>query len=100
MNHQGAAISRPETGPRTGNEREPILVVEADAVLGRALAQQLTADGHPTWIARSLDHAGVLAGAHPPLLVVLGALDSPRGALDLLESIRGGDLEGFRGQTV
>jgi DNA-binding response OmpR family regulator len=100
MNHQATAISRPETGPRTGNEREPILVVEADAALGRALAQQLIADGHPTWIARSLDHAGVLAGAHPPRLVVLGALDSPRGTLDLLESIRGGDLEGFRGQTA
>ncbi len=100
MNYQGAAISRPDAGPRTGKEREPILVVEADAALGRALAQQLTADGHPTLIARSMDHAGVLAGAHPPRLVVLGALDSPRGTLDLLESIRGGDLEGLHSQTV
>ena len=35
----------------------------------------------------------------PPKLVVLGELDSPRGALDLLENIRGHDPEAFRRQT-
>jgi two-component system phosphate regulon response regulator PhoB len=99
MNHQGAAISSPETGPRTSSEREPILVVEADAELGRMLVEQLAADGHPTRLARTVEHAGVLAGVLPPRLVVLGGLDSPRGNLDLLEAIRGGDL-GSHGQTA
>jgi DNA-binding response OmpR family regulator len=99
MNHQGVAISSPETGPRTSSERASILVVEADAELGRMLVEQLAADGHPTRLARTAEHAGVLAGVLPPRLVVLGGLDSPRGTLALLEAIRGGDL-GSHGQAA
>lgn len=69
--------------------REPILVIEADADCGRALVEQLAADGHPAELARTAGHAEVTADAHPPRLVVLGELDSPRGTLDLLETIRG-----------
>jgi DNA-binding response OmpR family regulator len=69
--------------------REPILVVEADADFGRALVEQLAADGHPAELARTASHAEMTAGARPPRLVVLGELDSPRGTLDLLETIRG-----------
>jgi DNA-binding response OmpR family regulator len=73
----------------TSAGREPILVVETDADFGRALVEQLTADGHPADLARTAQHAETLANANPPQLVVLGELDSPRGTLDLLETIRG-----------
>jgi DNA-binding response OmpR family regulator len=82
------ATSWPETRPGTSVGREPILVVEADADFGRALVEQLAADGHPAELARTARHAETLAGARPPRLVVLGELDSPRGTLDLLETIR------------
>jgi DNA-binding response OmpR family regulator len=93
MSAQGIAISRSETTPAISPERAPILVVESDASLGRELAEQLMADGHPTKLASTATHAGVLAGAHPPGLVVIGELDTPRGSLDLLESIRGHGLD-------
>ena len=93
MSAQGIAISRSETTPAISPARAPILVVESDASLGRELAEQLMADGHPTKLASTATHAGVLAGAHPPGLVVIGELDTPRGSLDLLESIRGHGLD-------
>jgi len=75
--------------------REPILVVETDADFGRALVEQLAADGHPAELARTASHAEVTAGARPPRLLVLGELDSPRGTLDLLETIRGHHAEAW-----
>jgi DNA-binding response OmpR family regulator len=66
----------------------PILVVEADRHLGRAIAEQLAADGYGVELARSAEHARILAGESAPKLAVLGDLDSPRGALRLLEEIR------------
>jgi DNA-binding response OmpR family regulator len=72
-------------GPR------PILVVESDPQLGRALVEQLHADGYRAELARSAEHARVLAGRSGPKLAVLGGLDSPRGALELLEEIRNAD---------
>jgi DNA-binding response OmpR family regulator len=72
-------------GPR------PILVVESDPQLGRALVEQLQADGYRAELARSAEHARVLAGRSEPKLAVLGGLDSPRGALELLEEIRKAD---------
>ncbi len=65
-----------------------ILVIEADSDLGRAIVDQLIADNHPATLALSTTHAELLAGREPPALVVLGALDSPRGALELLRNIR------------
>jgi len=93
MSTPGATVSRPETSwperrPAVSAGREPILVIEADADFGRALVEQLAADGHPAELARTAAHAEMTAGAHPPRLVVLGELDSPRGTLDLLETIR------------
>lgn len=69
--------------------REPILVIEASADFGRALVEQLAADGHPAELARTAGHAEIAAGARPPRLVVLGELETPRGTIDLLEIIRG-----------
>lgn len=67
----------------------PILVVESDRHLGQAIAEQLIADGFNVELARTAEHARILAGASAPKLAVLGWLDSPRGALELLREIRG-----------
>ncbi len=66
-----------------------ILVVERDPVLGRSLVDQLGADGYGARLALTAEHARVLARAHQLEAIVLGRLDSPRGALDLLAEIRG-----------
>jgi DNA-binding response OmpR family regulator len=66
----------------------PILVVESDRQLGNAITDQLMADGFSVELARSAEHARVLAAARAPKLAVLGWLDAPRGALALLEEIR------------
>jgi DNA-binding response OmpR family regulator len=68
----------------------PILVVEPDRVRGEELAGQLAADGYRVELARTVEHARILAGEVPPRLVLLGALDAPHTALALLEEIRVG----------
>jgi DNA-binding response OmpR family regulator len=73
------------------NRSDSILVVEADAYLGRTLVKQLTADGYPAELALTARHASSVASMRPPALVVLGEFDSSRGALDLLAKIRGHD---------
>ncbi|MGA2455804.1 MAG: response regulator transcription factor [Solirubrobacteraceae bacterium] len=69
----------------------PLLVVESDRHLGQALAEQLIADGFNVELARSAEHARILAGASAPKLALLGWLDSPCGALELLREIRHAD---------
>ena len=58
----------------------------------------------PTAIPRSLPappvDAEMTAGARPPRLIVLGELDSPRGTLDLLETIRRQDPQALERQTA
>lgn len=71
--------------------RQLILVVEDDDTLSRPIVDQLAADDHPAKIARSSGHAAALAVIEPPVLVVLGALDTPTDALALLRMIRCGD---------
>lgn len=66
----------------------PILIVESDRQLGQTLAEQLLADGFSVELACSAEHARILAAASAPRLAVLGWLDSPCGALDLLRQIR------------
>jgi DNA-binding response OmpR family regulator len=65
-----------------------ILVVASDPDLGRATVEQLGADGYRADLARTAQHARMLARARVPTLVVIGDLDSPRGALELLEEMR------------
>jgi DNA-binding response OmpR family regulator len=67
---------------------QSILVVEADPDLAHTLVEQLTADRYRVVLARTAEHARILAGTCTPRLTVLGGLDSPRGALELLEEIR------------
>jgi DNA-binding response OmpR family regulator len=72
----------------------PILVVESDRQLGHAIADQLVADGFSVELARTAEHARILAGTSAPKLAVLGWLDAPRGALALLDEIRQPDRAG------
>jgi two-component system, OmpR family, response regulator len=67
-----------------------ILVVEHDLDVGAALVEQLVADGYPTRLAHTSEHARALARALRPALLVLGDLDSPAGALELLAEVRMG----------
>jgi DNA-binding response OmpR family regulator len=73
---------------------EMILVVESDPERGRGIVEQLAADGYRAELARTPEHARVLARGCEPRLAVLGGLDSPRGALDLLEEMRHPDRSG------
>ncbi len=78
------------------SSRAPILVVESNARLGRKLLERLRADRYRALLARTAGHARVLARAEPLRAIVLCALDSPRGTLDLLEEIRGSGLDSHR----
>jgi DNA-binding response OmpR family regulator len=70
------------------SDRATILLVEAEHELGRIVAEQLIADGYRVELARTAEHARILARACRPELALLGGLESPRGALALLEEIR------------
>lgn len=65
-----------------------ILVVESSAPIGRELVEQLCADRYLAVLARTAEHARALARAQPVRAIVLGVLDTPRGALDLLDEVR------------
>lgn len=53
------------------------------------LVEQLIADGYPAELAENAGRATATASMRAPKLLVLGKLDPPRGALELLERIRG-----------
>lgn len=85
----------------TDRSRERILVVECGETVGRELVEQLRADRYRAALAYTEGHARALARAHPIRAVLLGVLDSPRGALDLLEEIRGSASDsGFASDSV
>ncbi len=69
-------------------DHQPILVIDANHEIGQATIDQLAFDDYPAKLALSAYHATILAGRQPPALVVLGELDTPPGALDLLRTIR------------
>lgn len=71
-----------------GTPPSPVLVVESDRRLGEATTEQLAADGFAVELARSAEHARMLASIRPPAVVVLGWLDPSPGALELLREIR------------
>ena len=52
-----------------------ILVVEHDPEIGGPLVEQLAADGYSARLARSAEHARVLARASPAELLILGELE-------------------------
>jgi DNA-binding response OmpR family regulator len=76
-----------------GVDRAPtVLVAEHDERVASPLVEQLLADGYHVLLGRTAEHTRVLACAHPPRIVLLGELDTPRSALELLLEIRGGGL--------
>ncbi len=70
------------------SDHQPILVIQADDCLGPAIVDQLLADEYPAKLAKSANHATVLARHESPALVILGELDTTTGALALLRAIR------------
>jgi DNA-binding response OmpR family regulator len=84
---RGAAPS-PDCRRGEPSPHRSILVVESDHDLGRVIAAQLTADGYRVQLARTAEHARVLARADALRLAVLGSLDGPLGTLQLLAEIR------------
>jgi DNA-binding response OmpR family regulator len=82
-------------GVNSGEDSAPavILVIESDAVLGAEIVEQLAADGYRTELAHTVEHARALAAQRVPKLAVIGDLDSPCGALELLREIREADQE-------
>jgi DNA-binding response OmpR family regulator len=76
-----------------GSPPTVILVVESDGVLGGRIVEQLAADGYQSELAHTAEHARSLAAREPPKLVIIGDLDSPRGALEMLGEIRHTDRE-------
>jgi DNA-binding response OmpR family regulator len=67
---------------------QPILVIEADADLGRDITDQLLADNYPAQLITSARDAVQSAQWHPPRAVIIGSLGSPRAPLTLLRHIR------------
>ena len=65
-----------------------ILLVETGTSVGSELVEQLRADRYRVVVAQSAEHARALARAQPIRAILLGALDTPRGWLDLLEEVR------------
>jgi DNA-binding response OmpR family regulator len=74
--------------PDGAGDPPAILVVERDPDIGGHLVDQLAADGYPARLARTAEHARVLARTIPPGLALLGELETPRAALELLVEIR------------
>jgi DNA-binding response OmpR family regulator len=87
-----AARTRPRMSIKLDGDQPDgkILLVEASPSPGGELAEQLRADRFQTVVARSSEHARVLAASHTLRVAVLGQLEPPRGTLDLLEEIRRG----------
>jgi DNA-binding response OmpR family regulator len=79
---------------------ETIIVAESSASIGRELVEQLRADRYQAVLALTAEHARALARARSIRAIVLGTLDAPRDALDLLDEIRGSLGQLTRGQVI
>ncbi|HEY7951679.1 MAG TPA: response regulator transcription factor [Solirubrobacteraceae bacterium] len=74
-----------------------ILLAECHSEIAAPLAEQLTADGYPTALAHTAQHARALAALSPPALLILGRLDS---GLALLSEVRHDDAHWPHGLPV
>lgn len=83
-----ARVLQIATATDTDSVQGTILVVESDVLSGGELVEQLRADRYSAVLARTHEHARTLARAHPVRAILLLALDTPRGALDLLNEVR------------
>jgi DNA-binding response OmpR family regulator len=80
------------SGPSIEEDDRPqegkIMLVESDPSPACELVEQLRADRFEAVLARGAEHARTLTRMYSIRAVVLGVLEPPRGALDLLEEIR------------
>jgi DNA-binding response OmpR family regulator len=83
-----ARSTKPALSPGPDSREATILVVESNALIGRELVEQLRADRYHAALAHTAEHARAIARGRSIRAIVLGTLDSPRGALDLLEEVR------------
>ncbi|MGA9875455.1 MAG: response regulator transcription factor [Solirubrobacteraceae bacterium] len=83
------ALAQSRLSADTDSRAATVLLVESGASLGGEIVEQLRADGYRVALARTAEHARALARAQPIRAVLLGTLDTSRGALDLLEEVRG-----------
>jgi DNA-binding response OmpR family regulator len=72
----------------TSEGSSTILLAEHDPEIALPIVEQLKADGYPTVLAHTAQHARALATISPPALLILGRLDS---GLALLSEIRDDD---------
>lgn len=86
--------SVPSTEVDDGLREAAILFVQTNSSPARELVEQLRADRFKAVLASGAEHARTLARMHRVRVVVIGELDGPRGAIDLLEEIRCADETG------
>jgi DNA-binding response OmpR family regulator len=65
-----------------------VLLVEANLEVADAVVAQLRADGCQVELARTVEHARMLAGSRPRQLFLIGGLDPAHCAIELLSEIR------------
>jgi DNA-binding response OmpR family regulator len=65
-----------------------VIVAESRASIGSELVEQLRADRFRATLAHTAEHARSLARSRPVRAIVIGMLESPYGAIELLEEIR------------
>ncbi|HWX87508.1 MAG TPA: response regulator transcription factor [Solirubrobacteraceae bacterium] len=84
-----SSLSKPSARIHAAEQSEAVvLLAEESPTVGCELVEQLRADSYRASLAHSPEHARVLARAQPIRALLLGELDAPRGALDLLEEVR------------
>jgi DNA-binding response OmpR family regulator len=77
-----------------------VIVADARRSVGSEVVDQLRADGYRVKLARTAEHARALSRDQPIRAMVLGELDAPEDALDLLREIRGGKEPSVRDRTA
>ncbi len=82
------SASAPAASPLTLLHGTSVLLVEADIEIADAVVAQLRADGCQVELARTAEHARVLAGSRPRQLFLIGGLDPEHCAIELLSEIR------------
>lgn len=87
MSPSAAAVASPARRTAAG-PAQCVLVVESQAGIGEVLVEQLNADGYRAELARTGEHARVLAGRLQPCAIVVGELGTRWGALELVREIR------------
>jgi DNA-binding response OmpR family regulator len=92
---RSAPCCHPGVDPHEGT----ILLVESDSSIGRELVEQLRTDGYYTALASTTEHARSLARTRPIRAILLGVLDAPRDALNLLREVRS-SVESIWGEGV